>query len=113
MFGKIIALNEDRTGWILSDDGGSKYFFHLMSVHWKSPPIAAGDPVMFDRASGYTEDFATNIWKVEAGGLWTVVRDQTKEHLIPDLDEDKPKWPIYSTMPQLEEFYKHRQRKED
>ena len=49
-----------------------------------------------------------NVWKLEKPGLWQVVRDQTYERLIPDLDPNGPKWPLYRKSPAWDEIHERR-----
>lgn len=108
MKGRVKSLDQHGVGWIAADDGSGDYFFHLMVVNGESEPIAAGDPVIFERKPGCKENFAVNVWKLEAPGLWKVVRDQTYERRIPDLDPDGPKWPLYPKSPAWDEIHERR-----
>jgi cold shock CspA family protein len=108
MQGRVKSLDEQGVGWITADDGSGDYFFHLMTVSSESEPIAVGDPVAFDRKSGCKGNFAVNVLKLEAPGLWRVVRDQTYEQRIPDLDPDGPKWPLYRKSPAWDEIHERR-----
>jgi cold shock CspA family protein len=109
MQGRVKSIDEQGVGWITADDGSGDYFFHLVVVNEKSEPIAAGDPVVFERKPGYKANFAGNVWKLEKPGLWQVVRDQTYEQLIPDLnDPGDPQWPLYSKSPAWDEIHERR-----
>lgn len=109
MQGRVKSLDEQGVGWIAADDGSGDYFFHLMVVNRDSEPIAAGDPVIFERKPGCKANFAVNVWKLEAPGLWKVVRDQTYEQRIPDLnDPDDLQWPLYSKSPAWDEIHERR-----
>lgn len=108
MQGLVKSLDQQGVGWISADDGSGDYFFHLMVVNSESEPIAVGDPVTFDRKPGCKENFAVNVLKLEAPGLWKVVRDQTYDQRIPDLDPEGPKWPLYHKSPAWYEIRERR-----
>lgn len=108
MQGRVRSLDQQGVGWISADDGSGDYFFHLMVVDKESEPIAVGDPVTFDRKPGCRENFAANVLKLEAPGLWKVVRDQTYDQRIPDLDPNGPKWPLSRKSPAWDEIHERR-----
>ncbi|UPT73211.1 MAG: cold shock domain-containing protein [Elusimicrobiota bacterium] len=109
MQGRVKSIDKQGVGWITADDGSGDYFFHLMVVNRESEPIGVGDPVVFERKPGKKGNFAVNIWKLENPGLWQVVRDQTYEQRIPDLnDPADPQWPLSSTSPAWDEIRERR-----